>query len=381
MLSQRLQYVNESATVSASNYVEKLKKQGIKVYNFGIGEPDFTTPQHIIEYAFEMAKEGKTHYTPSNGIHELREKVSEKLKNRNNINASPDEVLITPTKFGINLAMMVILNPGDEVLIPEPYYVSYPDIVRLAGGKPVTVSTLEDYSLDFDLMRKYVTPKTKAIIFNNPTNPTGKVYDEKEIKSLVDFALEYGLYIVSDEIYEDLIYNGKLISPASYSEMWGKSITLNGFSKGYAMTGWRIGYMAAPREIVEAANVIQQQTITCVSSISQYAALRALDDTESPKKMKDEFKRRRDLILSILDSSDKLNVTEPDGAFYVFPEYNSDISSNKVSEDLLEKYQVVVTPGSAFGRQGEHHFRISFATSEDIIKEGAERIIKFFASV
>ncbi|KAA8923393.1 pyridoxal phosphate-dependent aminotransferase [Thermoplasma sp.] len=378
MLSKRMQYINESATVSASNNVEKLKKQGLKIYNFGIGEPDFTTPEDIIDYAFEMAKQGKTHYTPSAGIMELREKIAVKLKARNGISANAENVLVTPTKFGINLAMMVILNPGDEVLIPDPYYVSYPDIVKLAGGKPVPVKTTEDYDIDLDEMRKYVTPRTRALILNNPNNPTGKVLSEKEVRDLADFAIENDLYIVSDEIYEDLIYDGRLYSPASLGpEAFSHTITLNGFSKGYAMTGWRIGYFVATEEIVEAANIIQQQTITCTSSISQYAALRALDDTESPSKMRSEFQKRRDLTYKILSESEDLKIHKPEGAFYVFPGYSKDISSEKLSEMLLNKEQVVVTPGSAFGERGRHHFRISFATSEDVIIDGLERLVKF----
>ncbi|CAC11669.1 probable aspartate aminotransferase [Thermoplasma acidophilum] len=373
-----MQYINESATVSASNNVEKLRKQGLKIYNFGIGEPDFTTPEGIIDYAFEMAKQGKTHYTPSAGIMELREKIASKLKTRNRIDANAENVLVTPTKFGINLAMMVILNPGDEVIIPDPYYVSYPDIVKLAGGKPVPVRTTDDYDIDLDEMRKFVTPRTRAIILNNPNNPTGKVLSEKEIRDLVDFALENDIYIVSDEIYEDLIYEGSLYSPASMGkEAFEHTITLNGFSKGYAMTGWRIGYFVATEEIVEAANIIQQQTITCASSISQYAALRALDDNESPARMRSEFRKRRDLAYGILSESTDMKVHKPEGAFYMFPGYSKDIPSEKIAEMLLNQEHVVVTPGSAFGDRGRHHFRISFATSEDIIKEGLERLVKF----
>mgnify|MGYP001626195415 CR=1 FL=1 len=377
MLSERMQYINESATVSASNNVEKLKKQGVKIFNFGIGEPDFTTPENIIDYAFEMAKQGKTHYTPSAGIMELREKIAAKLRSKNGIEAEADEVLVTPTKFGINLAMMVLINPGDEVIIPDPYYVSYPDIVKLAGGKPIPVNTTESYDIDIDEIRKFITPRTKAIILNNPNNPTGKVLPEKEVKDLVNLAIENNLYIVSDEIYEDLIYEGKLYSPASMGqEAFEHTITLNGFSKGYAMTGWRIGYLVAQKEIVEAANVIQQQTITCVSSISQYAALKALDDNISPSMMRSEFKKRRDLTYEILSESEDLEVYKPEGAFYVFPEYKKPVESEELSNMLLSRGQVVVTPGDAFGLGGKRHFRISFASSEETIKEGLERLIR-----
>ncbi len=379
MVSSRVNEINESATVSMSNKAAELKAAGKTIYNFGIGEPDFTTPQEIIDYAFQNAKEGKTHYTPSAGIMELRQKIAEKMKRKNNIDAEASNVLVTPTKFSLNLALYSIMDAGDEVLLPSPYYVSYPDIIKLNGGKTITVPTDEEYEMDFDSMRKYVSPKTKVFMFNNPVNPTGKVYSEKSLRELSDFILENNLYLISDEIYEDLIYRGKMFSPGSIAEMREKTITVSGFSKSYAMTGWRIGYMVAENSIIKAANKVQQQTMTCAPSISQYAALRALDDEESVKKMKEKFMARRDLTVSMLREIDGLNLYEPEGAFYVFPGYEADKNDADLALDLLDKQNVIVTPGSPFG--AEKHFRISYAASDDTIKKGISRIGKYFKDI
>ncbi len=379
MVSSRVNEINESATVSMSNKAAELKAAGKTIYNFGIGEPDFTTPEEIIDYAFQSAKDGKTHYTPSAGIMELRQKIAQKMKKKNNIDAEPSNILITPTKFSLNLALYSIIDPGDEVLLPSPYYVSYPDIIKLNGGKTITVPTDKNYEMDFDSMKKYVSPKTKVFMFNNPVNPTGKVYSEKSLRKLSDFILENNLYLISDEIYEDLIYKGKMFSPGSIEEMREKTITVSGFSKSYAMTGWRIGYMVAENSIINAANKVQQQTMTCAPSISQYAALRALDDEESVKNMRETFMKRRDLSVSMIREIDGLNLYEPEGAFYVFPGYEADKNDADLALDLLDKQNVIVTPGSPFG--AEKHFRISYAASDDTIKEGISRIGKYFKNI
>ena len=379
MVSSRVKEINESATVSMSNKAAELKAAGKTIFNFGIGEPDFTTPKEIIEYAFKSALEGKTHYTPSAGIMELREKIAKKMKNKNNIDAEASNVLVTPTKFSLNLALYSIIDPGDEVLLPSPYYVSYPDIIKLNEGKTITVPTDENYEMDFDAMRKYVSPRTKAFMFNNPVNPTGKVYSEKSLRELSDFILENNLYLISDEIYEDLVYKGKMFSPGSIEEMRDKTITVSGFSKSYAMTGWRIGYMVAEKSIIKAANKVQQQTMTCAPSISQYAALRALDDEDSVETMKAEFMKRRDLTVSMIREIDGLTLYEPEGAFYAFPGYDAAMDDSELAIDLLGKQNVIVTPGGPFG--SSKHFRISYAASQDTIKEGISRIGKYFKNI
>ncbi len=381
MLASRLEAIGESRSVSASNRAAELKRSGKKIFNFGIGEPDFTTPRDIIDAAFKAANEGKTHYTPSLGIPELREAIASKEKSFNGIQASPGNVLVTPTKFAINLAVMCLINPGDEVIIHEPYYLSFPDIVRLYGGKVITVPTTDDYEFDFDQMEKLVSPRTRMVILSNPTNPTGKVYAEKALRDLSDFVLKHGLYLVSDEIYEDLIYEGRMFSPASIPEMFPKTITLSGFSKSYAMTGWRIGYMVAPDEIIKASNKIQQQTMTCASSISQYGALAALSDRESPAKFREIFRSRRDNVYKLISETEGISMRKPEGAFYAFVKYENRIPSEDFCEKALEKSGIVITPGSAFGNQGEYHFRLSFATDNDTIRDGIAELGRFVHSL
>lgn len=377
MLANRLSSISESKSVSTSNRAAELVKAGKKVYNFGIGEPDFTTPEHIIKAGFDYAMQGKTHYTSSYGVMELREAVSEKMKSENGVDASVKNILITPSKFSVNLAVMSLLNPGDEVILPEPYYLSYPDISRLYGAKVLTSQTDSNYSFDFDGMRKLVTPRTKMIMISNPTNPTGRVYSEREMKDLSDFVLENNMYLLSDEIYEDLIFEGKPYSPASDSEMFNNTITLGGFSKSYAMTGWRVGYMVATEEIIKASNKIQQQTITCAPSISQYASLAAIKDRETPKKFRDIFMKRRDMVFDLISESDGLKMRKPEGTFYAFVKYEGEMLSDGFSEKLLNEKLVVVTPGSAFGEQGEKHFRLSFATDDETIRGGIAKIREF----
>lgn len=377
MLSSRLSAISESKSVAASNKAAELVKAGKRIYNFGIGEPDFTTPEHIINAGFEAAKKGKTHYTSSLGIIELREAVAKKMKSFNNVDAKTANVIITPSKFSINLAVMTLMNPGDEAIIPEPYYLSYPDIVRLHGGKPLTCKTDSNYDFDFDEMRKIVTPRTKLFILNSPTNPTGKVYSEKVLRELSDFIIENDMYLLSDEIYEDLIYEGKRFSPASIPEMFPRTLTMGGYSKSYAMTGWRIGYMIAEESIIKACNKIQQQTITCAASVSQYAALAAMEDRETPKKFREAFLKRRNMVNDLISGTPGLSMRKPEGAFYAFVHYDSTMKSEDFVEKILDEKLVVVTPGSAFGDQGEYHFRLSFATDDETIRTGIEKIGEF----
>ncbi len=377
MLASRLSSISESKTVATSNKAAELVKAGKKVYNFGIGEPDFTTPEHIIKAGYEASLNGKTHYTSSYGILELREAIAKKMSNVNHVKSTFKNVLVTPTKFSLNLAVMSLMNPGDEAILPEPYYLSYPDIVRLHGGKVLSSPTDGNYSFDLDDMRKLVSPRTKMVIISNPTNPTGKVYSEKELRELCDFVLENNLYLLSDEIYEDLIFEGKMFSPASIPEMFDRTITAGGFSKSYAMTGWRIGYMVAPEEIIKASNKIQQQTITCAPAISQYASLAAISDTETPVRFNEIFRKRRDMVYELISSSANLEMRKPEGTFYAFVKYKGNIPSDEFAERLLNEKLVVVTPGSAFGNQGEDHFRLSFATDDETIKAGISRISDF----
>ncbi|MEM3941040.1 MAG: pyridoxal phosphate-dependent aminotransferase [Thermoplasmatales archaeon] len=378
MISDRMKMIGESSTIALNQIAMDMQRKGTKIYNFGIGEPYQTTPVNIIESAFENAKNGKTHYTPSNGIPELREKISEKFKRKNNIMADPSQIVVTPTKYALFLTAMAILNPGDKVIIPEPYWVSYPYIIRLSGGIPIFIGTTEEYELEEDMLRKSIVGNVKALILNNPLNPVGKVYSEKSIRKLTDIILEYNnIYLISDETYEDIIYDGRMFSPASIPEMADRTVTISGFSKSYAMTGWRIGYMTGPKDIIDSANIIQQHTITCAASISQYAALAALNDEKTPIKLRNAFLKRMKLVTHLLSESDAISFYKPQGTFYVFPSYNFKINSDNFTKDLLVAKHVIVTPGTAFGRQGEYHFRISYATSLNTIEEGIPLIIKY----
>ena len=383
MISNKMLGIREAATVLMNQKAIDLQKKGVKVYNFGIGEPDQTTPTNIIESAFDNARSGKTHYTPSDGIPELREKIAEKMKRKNNIDASPENIVVTPTKYALFMTARCILNTSDKVVIQEPYWVSYPYMVRLSGGVPQFLESEDDYEFNYDLLRKQLGESgVKALILNNPLNPSGKVYSEKSLRKLIDIILEYkDIYLISDEIYEDLIYSGKMFSPASISEIGERTITISGFSKSYAMTGWRIGYVTGPREFIKAVSMMQQHTITCAPSISQYAALAALDDNETPIRLKNTFLERRNIVISLLSESELMSFYKPDGTFYIFPSYSINIDSVQFALGLLESKHVIVTPGSAFGKRGEFHFRISYATSTDTIKEGIPLINEYVKSL
>ena len=377
MLSDRSKSITESATVSSGAKAAKMRSQGKKVINFGVGEPDFTTPKEEIEYAFSKAKEGFTHYTPSAGFDELRTGIANKI-NKSKYDLKKNNVIVTPTKFAINLAVMVLADPGDEIIIPEPYFLSYPEICKIYGVKPVPVVSEENFSLNLDAIENSITPKTKAIIVANPSNPTGKVYSKTEMKNLQSLCNERGIVLICDLIYEELVYEGELYDVMELDPALENTIIISGFSKSYAMTGWRIGYAVSNTTLVNAMDKMQQQTITCAPSVSQLAAIKALGDTTSPKAMKEVFRKRRDLIVSLISEIDGLKLTKPEGAFYVFPKYELNISSVELCDKLIASKGILVTPGSAFGSQGEFHIRLSYALSDEEIREGIKAIKEFF---
>lgn len=381
MLSTRIEGLRETPTIRTNRLATELRNKGETVYNFGVGEPDFTTPEEITRFAMESAMKGGTHYTPPNGIPELREALSQKFDKKNGILADPSRIIVTTTKFALNLSMLTLINPGDSVLIIEPFFPSYPDIIRFAGGKPVVVSAGDGFTLDLQEIGKAIDSSTKAIILCNPNNPTGTVYSEESIRGLSDLVINRGLYLVSDEIYEDLIFEGRMISPASLPGMEERTVTISGFSKSYAMTGWRIGYMTGPEDFIEGAGKLQQQTITCVSSVSQYAALKALQMEETITRMRESYRARRDLVMKLLSVSGRLKTVKPNGAFYVFPSYDMPVNSSDFSVSLLEKKHVAITPGIAFGPSYDHSFRISYATSNDVIETGIEKLNEFLSEL
>jgi len=356
------------------------------VVSLGIGEPDFDTPPHIKEYAKEGLDKGFNHYTPNIGLKMLREAVAEKLKRENRIEANPERnIMIT---IGGNqaflLSLSTFLKNGDEVLIPSPYFVTYRAVVLMLGGIPVEVpTTIEDgFKLSIDRLSKAVTSKTKCIMINSPNNPTGSVMSKKDLEGVSRLALENDLRVVSDEVYEKLIYSGeKHVSIASLDGMSERTITVNSFSKTYAMTGWRVGYCVADEATVSKMVKFQMFLAACPVSFEQYAIARALDDPRSEaavERMRREYQDRRDYIFGRLMVMPGIEVAKPQGAFYIFPR----IGGNDIafSERLLSKAKVVVVPGSSFGTHGEGHIRLCYATSMGSIEKAMDRLEGFMAT-
>ena len=379
-LSDRLEMVNPSE-------IRKLfdLAQGIEgIISLGIGEPDFDTPEHIKEYAKEALDKGLTHYSPNAGILELREAVAEKFKKHNRIDADPKtQIMITVgTNQQILMGLATFLKDNEEVLIPSPMFVSYAPAVVLAGGKPVEVPTYEEneFRLTADELEKYVTPKTRALIINTPNNPTGAVLTKKDLEEIADFAVEHDLMILSDEVYEYFVYDGvKNYSIASLDGMFERTITMNGFSKTFAMTGWRLGFLAAPEWVVEKMVRFQMYNATCPVTFIQYAAAKALRDERSWKaveEMRREYERRRNLVWKRLNEMGLLTV-KPKGAFYIFPRVkDTGLSSKEFSELMIKEAKVVMVPGSAFGKAGEGYVRISYATAYEKLEEAMNRMEK-----
>ncbi len=380
--SERVLRVQPSQTLVITAKAAELRKKGIDVIGFGAGEPDFDTPDFVKEAAIKALKEGKTKYTPAAGIPELREGIAKRLREKNNIDYRPSEVVVTPgAKMALYEVFAILLNPGDEVIVPAPYWVSYTEQIKLCDGKPVIVEMSEDngFVLTADLVESAITDRTKALVLNTPSNPTGAVIPEEELKKIAEVCLKHNVMIISDECYEEFCYEGKHVSIASISEEVRKiTFTINAFSKAYSMTGWRIGWVAAPEDYIKKINIVQSQTISNPTSFAQYGALAALEDKgKFPAMMKEEFKKRRDFVLSEFLSIEGITCPEPKGAFYVFPNISAYIKGD-IKNDidfttfLLEEAKVAVVPGSAFGKEG--YIRLSYATSMDNLKEGMRRI-------
>lgn len=377
MVSEFVKTVAPSATISLLEKENELKAKGKKIISFSLGEPDFTTPLPVLKYACDEMFSGKTHYTPSSGILELREKIAEKYKKDNNVEASYKNVLVTPTKFALYISYLTLLNPGDEILLPDPGWVSYIEMAHLVGAKPVLYSLDDDFQINEDDLKNKINNRTKAILINTPSNPTGSILTINSLKVIRDLAIDKNLYIISDEIYEKLIFEGSHISIASMDDMFYRTITVNGFSKSHAMTGLRIGYLIASIDLIKYMDNVQQHTLTCAPSFSQYAAIKALDDNEDSKKMTDEFKKRRDLIYNGLKNISIFSVKKPNATFYIFPKYSfRNFNSMEMANFILDELNISVVPGIAFGPSGENHLRFSFSTSEENIKEGIERLQK-----
>lgn len=384
MVSKRVQAVPVSGTIEISNIVSQLKASGVDIVSFSMGEPDFATPSNIVDACVDSLHEGFTHYTPSLGIPELREAVAERARTFNHINCTAKNVLITPCKQAIFMTALAYLDPGDEVIMSDPSWVSYEACIKLAGGVPVYVPTRfeDDFVIDPAAVEAVITPKTKMIILNTPSNPTGCVLPESTIRQIADLAMKHDLMVMSDEIYENIIYEGKHFSIASLPGMFERTITVSGLSKTYAMTGWRLGWALAPEVDISAINKLQSHSISCCVSFTQTAAVEAIN---GPQESRDEmvriFRQRRDLALDLISEIKGLECNVPQGAFYLFPRYDSKMNSVELATNLLKYAHVAVTPGTAFGPNGEGFFRVSYATSEDNIREGLSRIKKYMATL
>lgn len=364
-------------------YIEKakiMKMNGIDVIGLGGGDPDFPTPKKICDAAYEGMLNGNTHYTLGKGIPQLRKKIVEKLERDNHIKRTEDEILVTPGgKIAIYNAVRAVVNPGDEVLIPEPCWVSYAPIVQASGGVPVHVglSYDDDYKLSADILEKAVSDKTKMLIINYPCNPTGKILHEDEALELVKFMKAHeDMIILSDEVYEKIIYDGKKhISIGSYEEITDRVITINGFSKCAAMTGWRLGYAAASKEIMDHMVMLWQHIMTCTSGFIQDGGVAALDCEDEFEKMRLSYEERRNAFIGALNDIPKVSCKYPEGAFYAWAKFDIEgMDSFEICDFLLEKARVVGVPGDAYGLGGSQCLRFSFANSMEDLMEAAKRI-------
>jgi aspartate aminotransferase len=394
-LSQRALEITPSPTLTIDARAKELKNAGEDVIGFGAGEPDFDTPLHIRKAAQRAIDEGFTRYTPASGIPELKEAICEKLKKDNGLEFEPSQIVVSNgAKHSLDNVFATILNEGDEVVIPAPYWVSYPELVKLNGGTPVILETRREnnFKAGGDELERIITPRTKAFLLNSPGNPIGHVYTKKELENIALLALKHQFYIVSDEIYEKLIYGKSThISVASLEkELQENTIIVNGVSKSYAMTGWRIGYTASARPIASAMAGIQSHRASNPNSIAQRAALEAISGPqECVEEMRQVFAKRRDYMLDRLDSFPLITPVKPEGAFYIFVDVGETFTKNfrgtaigdsdNFAATLLEHYRVAIVPGRGFGAPG--YARFSYATSFENITRGLDRLEAFLSEL
>lgn len=375
--------VSPSATLAVSALAKKMKAEGKDVIGFGAGEPDFATPDRISYAGVRAICDGKTRYTPAAGMIELRQAICDRVKADYGLEYEPTQAVVASgAKHTVYIALAALVDPGDEVIVPAPYWVSYYEMVRLFGGVPVVVNVSEEqgFQLTPEQLEQAITDKTKAIILNNPSNPTGAVYPKEALKAVADVCVKHDLYIISDEIYDKLVYDGvPFTSVAALSdEIKAHTILINGVSKTYAMTGWRIGFVAAPAEIVDRMTKCQENFNACANAPGQYAATVALDHPELCEELRQTFERRRSILLDGLSKIDGIRCNRPNGAFYVFADISSfGLSSVEFCNRLLDEQKVVCIPGSAFGECGEGFIRIAYTCSDDNLYEALNRISCF----
>jgi aspartate aminotransferase len=381
----RMDRITASATVAISNLVAQKRREGVDIVSFSVGEPDFDTPQHIKDAAIQALVEGKTKYVPGPGIPELREAVAAYHAKDNGIPCSAENVLVTPSKQSVLYSILAVADQGDEVLIPDPAWVSYEPIVQWAHAKPVGVPLTAEtgFRMTPDAVAERITKNTKAIVLNSPSNPTGGVNTEADVKGIADLARDHDLWVVSDEMYQKIRFGGAPhLSPASLPGMFDRTITLDGCSKTYAMTGWRIGWAVAPKPAWVQFDKLQSQSLTHATSFAQYGAVAAVTGPkDSVATMRTEFEARRDLIVAGLKALPGVNCPVPGGAFYVFPRFDpkqwGGLNDDELCMQLIAKAGVATAPGSSFGAHGKNHLRLSYATSRAKIQEGLRRLAEF----
>jgi aspartate aminotransferase len=367
-----------SATDEVDNIVKRMRQSGIDdIISLGGGEPCFDTPQNVKEAACRALAAGKTKYEPTTGDRELRAEIGKKLRRENGIDVGAEEIIVTPGgKFAVYLAFQAVLEPGDRVMLLEPAWVSYKSMAQLAGAGVVTVEcrAADGFVADLDAVRESMDRSVRFIVVSSPCNPTGAVYDRSTLRGIAEIAQEYGALVLSDEVYEYLLYEGEQYSPASEYE---NVVTVNGFSKSYAMTGWRLGYVTAPKAVLEGMIKIYQHSATCATAFAQAGGIEALTSEESQRasrQMMAGYRERRDLMLELLNKSEFFDCVTPHGAFYGFPSYRLEMPSLQFATKLLEEAHVATVPGSAFGACGEGYLRLCYSTSKPNLVEALDRM-------
>jgi aspartate aminotransferase len=374
----RMDKIVGSATVAISGKVAEMKAAGHDMIGFSVGEPDFDTPDHVKQAAKDALDAGHTKYTPGPGIPALREAIAAYHQNANNIPCNASNVIATPTKQAVAMTFLALAGRGDEIILPDPAWVSYEPITRWAEATPVPVpcSIDDGFRMKADAVAEAITNNSKMILLNSPSNPTGAVNDPDEIRGIVELAVDHDLWIVSDEIYQQLIYDGKHLSPASLPDAFERTVTIDGLSKSHAMTGWRTGWLVAPEPAFKQINKLQSHSVTMVTSFAQYGAVAALNGPQDfVGDMREAFRSRRKVMVDGLNELPGVECPMPDGAFYAFPKFTT-TNDTALCMKMIEEAHVAPTPGSAFGEGGKGCLRFSYATSEDKIREGLDRVAK-----
>jgi aspartate aminotransferase len=383
-LSRLVSSIPPSETLAVSDKAKALKAAGHDVVALAGGDPDFDTPDYITTAAFQAIENGATHYpAPMKGIMPLLEAIAHKMEADNDIVVKPgSDIVVTPGgKWALFLALSAIINPGDEVLYLEPVWVSYPPMIVLAGGTPVpvTLPAADNFTITADRLREKITPRTKALMVNSPNNPTGRVMTRAELDAVVEVAMEHDLYVISDEIYETIIFDGRThLSPAAEPGMAERTLTINGLSKSHAMTGWRLGWLAGPTPIMKLATQMNSQTVSSAANFTMHAAVAALQGPkDTTQAMADAYKKRRDFMVPALNAIDGVECMNIEGAFYLFPRFpNSSRTSAELAEALIEKAGIASVPGGAFGQSGEGHVRFTIATAMSDLEKAVEKLAR-----